>query len=141
MSGMPALPGSARPRGAFRFAGSHAATSSSPDPTPNSILTLLLGAAAVGLSPAVLADDAAVESLLKKSNCLKCHAVDKKKDGPSFKETAAKYKGKADAEAKLYTHLTTNPKVKIDGKEEEHDSLKTKDDAQIREVIRWILAK
>lgn len=96
---------------------------------------------ALGAAPAARADDAAVESLMKKSNCFKCHAVDKKKDGPSFKETAAKYKGKADAEAKLYTHLTTNPKVKIDGKEEEHDSLKTKDDAQIREVIRWILAK
>ena len=96
---------------------------------------------ALGAAPAARADDAAVESLMKKSNCFKCHAVDKKKDGPSFKETAAKYKGKADAEAKLYTHLTTNPKVKIDGKEEEHDSLKTKDDAQIREVIRWVLAK
>lgn len=96
---------------------------------------------ALGAAPAARADDAAVESLMKKSNCFKCHAVDKKKDGPAFKETAAKYKGKADAEAKLYTHLTTNPKVKIDGKEEEHDSLKTKDDAQIREVIRWILAK
>jgi len=96
---------------------------------------------ALGAAPAARADDAAVEALMKKSNCFKCHAVDKKKDGPSFKETAAKYKGKADAEAKLYTHLTTNPKVKIDGKEEEHDSLKTKDDAQIREVIRWVLAK
>lgn len=96
---------------------------------------------ALGVAPVARADDAAVESLMKKSNCFKCHAVDKKKDGPAFKETAAKYKGKADAEAKLYTHLTTNPKVKIDGKEEEHDSLKTKDDAQIREVIRWILAK
>lgn len=96
---------------------------------------------ALGAAPAARADDAAVESLMKKSNCFKCHAVDKKKDGPAFKETAAKYKGKADAEAKLYTHLTTNPKVKIDGKEEEHDSLKTKDDAQIKDVIRWILAK
>ena len=96
---------------------------------------------ALGAALAARADDAAVEALMKKSNCFKCHAVDKKKDGPSFKETAAKYKGKADAEAKLYTHLTTNPKVKIDGKEEEHDSLKTKDDAQIREVIRWVLAK
>ncbi len=96
---------------------------------------------ALGAASAARADDAAVEALMKKSNCFKCHAVDKKKDGPSFKETAAKYKGKADAEAKLYTHLTTNPKVKIDGKEEEHDSLKTKDDAQIREVIRWVLAK
>ena len=120
MSGMPALPGSARSRGAFRFAGSHAATSS-PAPTPNSILTLLLGAAAVGLSPAVLADDAAVESLLKKSNCLKCHAVDKKKEGPSFMDTAAKYRGKADAEAKLVAFLTTNPKVKIDGHDEEQN--------------------
>ena len=78
---------------------------------------------------------------MKKSNCFKCHAIDKKKDGPSFRETAAKYKGKADAEEKLYVHLTTNPKVKVDGKEESHDSLKTKDDAQIREVIKWILSR
>lgn len=141
MSGMPALPGSARPRGAFRFAGPHAAISSSPAPTPNSILTLLLGAAAVGLSPAVLADDAAVESLLKKSNCLKCHAVDKKKEGPSFRDTAAKYRGKADAEAKLVSFLTTSPKVKIDGRDESHDSLKTRNDADVRDVVRWILSR
>ena len=31
--------------------------------------------------------------------------------------------------------------VKVDGKEESHDSLKTKDDAQIREVIKWILSR
>ena len=41
-------------------------------------------------------DVSAAEALSKKSGCLKCHAVDKKKDGPSFKETAAKYKGKPD---------------------------------------------
>ena len=96
---------------------------------------------ALGAAPVARADDAAVESLMKKSNCFKCHAVDKKKDGPPYKEVAAKYKGKPDAEAKLYTHLTTNPKVKVDGKEEEHDSLKTKDDAQIKEVIKWILSR
>ena len=101
-----------------------------------------LGAAlAIGASPVARADDAAVESLMKKSNCMKCHAVDKKKDGPAFKETAAKYKGKPDAEAKLYTHLTTNPKVKVDGKEETHDNLKTKNDAEVKEVVKWILAK
>ena len=92
-------------------------------------------------APCARADDAAVESLMKKSNCFKCHAIDKKKDGPSFRETAAKYKGKDYAEEKLYVHLTTNPKVKVDGKEESHDSLKTKDDAQIREVIKWILSR
>ncbi len=86
-------------------------------------------------------DADAAEALMRKSNCFKCHAVDKKKDGPPYKEVAAKYKGKPDAEQKLYTHLTTNPKVKVDGKEEEHVSLKTKKEADIRNVIRWILSR
>ena len=101
-----------------------------------------LGAAlAICASPVARADDAAVESLMKKSNCMKCHAVDKEKNGPAYKETAAKYKGKPDAEAKLYTHLTTNPKVKVDGKEEEHDNLKTKNDAEVKEVVKWVLSR
>ena len=86
-------------------------------------------------------DASAAEALAKKSGCLKCHAVDRKKDGPSFKETAAKYKGKPDAEEKVFTHLTTNPKVKVDGKEELHDALKTKDEAAIKNVARWILSR
>jgi cytochrome c len=90
---------------------------------------------------AYAADDAAAEALAKKSKCFTCHSVDKKKDGPSFKETAAKYKGKADAEQKLFTHLTTNPKVKFDGKEEAHESLKTKNDAEVKNVIGWILTR
>jgi cytochrome c len=100
---------------------------------------------AVFLSASVLmadaADDAAAEALARKSGCLKCHSVDKKKDGPSFKETAAKYKGKPDAEQKLVTHLTTNPKIKIDGKEETHDSLKTKNDADVKNVVQWVLSR
>ncbi len=90
-------------------------------------------------------DADAVQALMKKSNCSKCHATDKKKDGPPYKETAKKYtekyKDMAEAEQKLYTHLTTNPKVKVDGKEEEHTSLKTKNDAEIRSVIQWILTR
>ena len=35
------------------------------------------------------ADDAAAEALMKKSGCFKCHSVDKKKDGPSYKEVAS----------------------------------------------------
>jgi cytochrome c len=49
--------------------------------------------------------------------------------------------GKADAEQKLFTHLTTNPKVKVDGKEEPHDSLKTKNDAEVKNVVGWILTR
>ncbi len=86
-------------------------------------------------------DAAAAEALAKKSGCLKCHSVDRKKEGPPFKETAAKYKGKPDGEEKVFTHLTTNPKVKVDGKEELHDNLKTKDEAAIKNVVRWILTR
>lgn len=87
------------------------------------------------------ADADAAQALMKKSGCFKCHSVDKKKDAPSYKEIAAKQKGKPDAEQKLYTHLTTNPKVKVDGKEEQHDSLKTKNEADVRNVIGWILSR
>ena len=44
-------------------------------------------------------------------------------------------------EAALYKHLTTNPKIKIDGKEETHESLKTKNDAEIKNVIAYILSR
>jgi cytochrome c len=103
------------------------------------LIAAVLASGATFLSDA--ADDAAAQALAKKSGCLTCHSVDKKKDAPAFKDVAAKYKGKADAEQKLYTHLTTNPKVKVDGKEEAHDSLKTKNDAEVKNVIGWILSR
>ena len=102
--------------------------------------SFLVGAASFAWAQPT-ADVAAAEALTKKSGCMKCHSVSAKKDGPSFKETAGKFKGKADAEQKLYTHLTTNPKVKIDGKEELHESLKSKNDAEIRNVIQYILSR
>ena len=87
------------------------------------------------------ADVGAAEALTKKSGCMKCHSVSAKKDGPSFKSTAEKYRGKPDAEKTLYAHLTTNPTIKIDGKEERHESLKTKNDAEIKNVIQYILSR
>jgi cytochrome c len=41
------------------------------------------------------------QALAQKSGCLACHAVDKKILGPAYRDVAAKYKGQADAEAKL----------------------------------------
>jgi cytochrome c len=95
-------------------------------------------AAAAASQPA---DAGAAEALMKKSGCFKCHSVTAKKEGPPYKEVAAKFKGKADAEATLFKHLTTNPKIKVDGKEELHDSLKTKNDADIKNVIAFILSR
>jgi cytochrome c len=104
-------------------------------------LLTLSAAAAMAALPAKAVDADAAQALMKKSNCMKCHAVSAKKEGPSFKETAAKYKGQPDAEAKLVTHLTTSPKIKVDGKEETHESLKTKNDAEVKNVVQWILAQ
>jgi cytochrome c len=109
-------------------------------------LPALLLSAAIAVLPGVVnaagdIDADAARHLAKKSGCFKCHAIDKKKDAPSYKETATKLKGKPDAEKELYTHLTTNPKVKVDGKEERHKSPKTKDEAEIRNLVRWILSQ
>ena len=103
---------------------------------------LLVGMSFAGASLLAQAVDvAAAEALIQESKCSKCHSVDKQKDGPSFKKTAAKYKGKADAEAKLFTHLTTAPMVKIDGVEEEHTKVKSKDEAAVRNLARYILSR
>ena len=61
---------------------------------------LLTLAVAAGLTMAGAAN--AQEDLAKSGGCLTCHAVDAKKMGPSFKDIAAKYKGQADAPAKLF---------------------------------------
>jgi len=97
---------------------------------------LAVAVMAMGASTAAFAD---AEGLLKESKCSKCHAADKEKTGPSWKKVAEKYKGKADAEAKLYTHVTTGPKVKIDGEEETHAKIKSTDEKAIKESIAWIL--
>lgn len=99
----------------------------------------LLGASMMVQAQAV--DVAAAEALATKSNCTKCHSVDKKKDGPPYKDTVAKYKGKADAEAKLIKHITTGPKIKIDGIEEDHQIVKTKDPAAIKNLVQYILSR
>lgn len=92
-------------------------------------------------SSAFAVDEAAAESLARKSGCFKCHAIDKKKDGPPYKEIAGKWKGKGDAEQKLAAHITSSPKVKIEGKEEEHEQLKSKDPGEVKNVVQWILSR
>lgn len=94
------------------------------------------------LSAPVLAADVdadAAKAMLKKNDCFKCHAMDKKKDGPAYKKVAEKHKGKADAEEKLFKHVTTSPMVEIDGKKEEHKAIKGSE-ADIRNTLRWILS-
>ncbi len=112
--------------------------------TKKRMLLAVLGVAAASLTTlsygAVDAD--AAQSLAKKSDCLKCHAIDKDKKATSFKKIAEKWKGKADAQAKLTDTLTKSPKVKlIDGTEEDHKPIATKDANEIKNIIDWILSR
>ena len=111
-----------------------------------SVSALLSGLvlALCSLSAQALDADAA-KALARQNNCLKCHAIDKDKDGPAFKKVAEKYKGKADAEKRLIDHVTSGEKAKFpDGHEEEHKIVKTsppKDMEQVKNLVQWVLAQ
>jgi cytochrome c len=110
------------------------------------INALLVSASWMLMVPSVQAlDEESARGLAKQNNCLKCHAIDKEKDGPAYKKVAEKYKGKATAEARLIEHITSGEKAKFpDGHEEEHKIVKTsppKDMAQIKNLVQWILAQ
>jgi cytochrome c len=115
--------------------------------TLRSILSVAVaGAAFVLFVPAAHAVDAeAAKALARQNNCFKCHAVDKDKDGPAYKKVAEKFKGKANAEARLIEHITSGEKAKFpDGHEEEHKIVKTSppnDMAQIKNLVQWVLAQ
>ena len=73
----------------------------------------------------------AQEALAKSSGCLNCHAVDTKKMGPSFKDVAAKFKGKADAEATLVAQISGA---------KGHPAVKASPD-DIKTLVKWVLAQ
>jgi cytochrome c len=107
------------------------------------IPVLAAAAAAIAFSvPAVAAPDGdAAAKVTKENGCTKCHAVDKDKKGPAYQKIAGKYKGKADAESKLSEFVTKSPKIKLDGADEEHKAIASKDAGQVKNLVQWILAQ
>jgi cytochrome c len=86
-------------------------------------------------------DVEAAKTLARANNCFKCHGETKDKEGSSFVKIAQKYSGKADAESKLANHLTSGEKAKFaDGHEEPHKVINTKDAAEIKNLVSWILS-
>lgn len=67
--------------------------------------SIVAGMAVAGL---LLAGNALAADMPKegKAKCGVCHAVDRKVVGPAFKDVAAKYAGKADAEKTLIANIT-----------------------------------
>ena len=101
------------------------------------VIVALAGLA--GLVTAARADDAPRGQMIARANaCMGCHAVDRKVVGPSFQQIAAKYKGDAQAPAKLVNKVT-------DGGSGVWGVLPmpphpTMSDADIRTVVDWVLA-
>jgi cytochrome c len=90
---------------------------------------VVVASAALGLAAAGMV--VAQEDLAKKSGCLGCHDVSAKKAGPSFKSVAAKYKGKADAEAMLEAKLGSgkgHPKTAAS-------------EADRKTLVKWVLSQ
>ncbi|RDK04074.1 c-type cytochrome [Paraburkholderia lacunae] len=89
-------------------------------------------------STAQAADTPRGQVVANANACMGCHAVDRKLVGPSFQQIATKYKGDAQAPAKL------SRKVKDGGAGvwgmipmPAHQSMS---DADIRTVVDWVLA-
>jgi cytochrome c len=90
-------------------------------------LIVIAMASAVGLAAAGLAQAQDGAALAQKSGCMTCHAVDAKKMGPAFKEVAAKFKGKSDADVVAAIKAS-----------KAHASSKASDD-DLKALGKWIL--
>jgi len=91
----------------------------------------ILIAVAVTLSLAMAGAANAQEALAKSAGCMNCHDVNTKKVGPSFKDIATKYKGNADAEAKIVGALTSG---------KGHPAVKANAD-DVKSLVKWVLSQ
>jgi cytochrome c len=99
----------------------------------------LCGALGAAAAHATNADTARI--LARQSGCFECHSVDKVKDAPAWRDVAAKYQGTPDAAAKLTFHITSGEQVKFpDGHVEDHKIVKSKDAAEVKNLVDWILS-
>jgi cytochrome c len=87
-------------------------------------------------------DAEAAKAMALKDSCLRCHGLNKQKEGPIYSAVAKKYYGNPNAEARLYEHLTTGEAAKMsDGHIEFHKSISDQNPKEIRNLVRWILAQ
>ncbi len=83
----------------------------------------------------------AAKDFAKQNNCLRCHGVDKDKDGPAYTKISAKFKADPKGKEKLLAHLTSGEKAKFaDGHEEAHPILKSDDPKATQNLVDWILS-
>ena len=100
-------------------------------PAKHLIAMIVLSSAGLLSSSSYAFDAATAETLARQNGCFKCHSVEKKKEGPTYREVAAKYKGKADAEAKLVTEL---------GEGKKHPKVAASE-ADRKTLVKWVLSQ
>ena len=104
------------------------------------LATILFAVGAVSSAQAAV-DVEAAKALAKSNDCLKCHAADKDKKGPSMKKIADKYRGKPDGQEKAIKNMTLGQTVKLlDGTEEKHKIIDTKDPNELKNMADWYLS-
>ena len=99
--------------------------------------SLVLAALAAGLLAAGAA--AASEQIAAKAGCVACHASGKKVIGPSYKDIAAKYKGRADAPALLAGKVRQGGKDVWGPVPMPPSDAKKISDSDLKAVIAWML--
>jgi len=97
------------------------------------IASVLIAAGLVAASPAQ-----ANMELAKKSNCMACHAVDKKMVGPAYLDVAKKYAGDKDAAKALAAKIKAGSKG-VWGQIPMPPNPNLKD-ADAEALAKWILA-
>lgn len=99
-------------------------------------IAFLAGVAGMIAAPAALADELAVAT---KAGCMACHNVDKKVVGPAYKDVAKKYKGQADAPAKLADKVRKGGSGNWGSIPMSPNDEKKISDADLKAVISWVL--
>lgn len=95
--------------------------------------------AAIGLMVAGSASAVEMNPLAKKHNCTSCHTVDKKLVGPSYADVAKKYKGQADAAAKLEAKVAKGG-AGVWGTMPMPPNAPKVPAADIKELVKWVLS-
>jgi len=101
------------------------------------MVSALAAALVLAASPSMAADSPEL-ALAKKSNCMACHAVDKKVVGPAYQDVAKKYAGDKTAEAKLIEKVKKGGSG-VWGPVPMAPNAAVKDE-DIKTLVKWILA-
>ena len=100
----------------------------------------LIGSALFGaMLWALMGSAMASQELAQKHNCLACHQVDKKVVGPAFQDVAKKYKGQADAAAKLAEKVKKGS-VGVWGQVPMPPNAQVPE-ADVKTLVKWVLSQ